>query len=118
MHGLHDLTGNDVKSLKGESLISFRTINTMKELTLYCDLLLCGSPSLFSYILFFFFIIIIIIIIWMRRIITKTDVHSMTHTSPTMHIITYPPPRPQTLSLFHPYLIIPLSGTQTEIKFT
>ena len=63
MHGLHDLTENDVKSLKGESLISFRTIDTMKELTLYCDLLLCGSPSLFSCILFVCFIIIVIVII-------------------------------------------------------
>ena len=54
MHGLHDLTGNDDKSLKGESLVcfNFRTINTMKQLTLYCDLLLRGSPSLFSCILF------------------------------------------------------------------
>ena len=59
MHGLHDLTGNDDKSLKGESLVcfNFRTINTMKQRTLYCDLLLRGSPSLFSCILFgcFFF---------------------------------------------------------------
>ena len=54
MHGLHDLTGNDDKSLKRESLVcfNFRTINTMKQLTLYCDLLLRGSPSLFSCILF------------------------------------------------------------------
>ena len=47
MHRLHDLTGNDDKSLKGESLVcfNFRTINTMKQLTLYYDLLLRGSPS-------------------------------------------------------------------------
>ena len=80
MHGLHDLTGNDDKSLKGESLVcfDFRNINTMKQRTLYCDLLLRGSPSLFSCILFgcsFFFF-------GMSSIITKTDVHSMTHTSP------------------------------------
>ena len=59
MHGLHDLTGNDNKSLKGESFFCFncRKINTMKQLTLYFDLLLRGSPSLFSFILFgcFFF---------------------------------------------------------------
>ena len=59
MHGLHDLTGNDDKSLKGESFVCFncRKINTMKQLTLYFDLLLRGSPSLFSFILFgcFFF---------------------------------------------------------------
>ena len=60
MHGLHDLTGNDDKSLKGESLVcfNFRTINTIKQLKLYCDLLLGGSSSLFSCILFnclFFF---------------------------------------------------------------
>ena len=61
MHGLHDLPGNDDNSLKGESLVcfNFRTINTMKQLTLYCDLLLRRSPSLFSCILFnclFFFL--------------------------------------------------------------
>ena len=99
MHGLHDLTGNDDKSLKGESLVcfNFRTINTMKQLTLYCDLLLRGSPSLFSCILFnclFFFF-------GMR---SKTDVHSMIHTSPPILSLT-PTPQPQTLSLFHPYLI-------------
>lgn len=59
MHGLHDLTGNDDKSLKGESFVCFncRKINTMKQITLYFDLLLRGSPSLFSFILFgcFFF---------------------------------------------------------------
>ena len=54
MHGLHDLTGNDDKNLKGESFVCFdcRKINTMKQLTLYFDLLLRGSPSLFSFILF------------------------------------------------------------------
>ena len=61
MHGLHDLTGNDDKSLKGESFVYFncRKINTMKQLTLYFDLLLSGSPSLFSFILFgwFFFLL-------------------------------------------------------------
>ena len=43
----------------------------MKQLTLYCNLLLRGSSSLFSCILFvcFFF--------GMRRIKTKTDVHSI-----------------------------------------
>ena len=59
MHGLHDLTGNDDKSLKGESFVCFnrRKINTMKQLTLYFVLLLRSSPSLFSFILFgcFFF---------------------------------------------------------------
>ena len=104
MHGLHDLTGNDDKSLKGESLVcfNFRTINTMKQRTLYCDLLLRGSPSLFSCILFgcFFFFFFFGI----RSIITKTDVHSMTHTSPLILSPT-PTPRPQTLSLFHRYLI-------------
>ena len=100
MHGLHDLTGNDDKSLKGESLVcfNFRTINTMKQLTLYCDLLLRGSPSLFSCILF------ILLFFGMRSIITKTNVHSMIHTSPPILSPT-PTPRPQTLSLFHPYLI-------------
>ena len=100
MHGLHDLTGNDDKSLKGESLVcfNFRTINTMKQLTLYCDLLLRGSPSLFSCILFVLFFF------GMRSIITKTNVHSMIHTSPSILSPT-PTPRPQTLSLFHPYLI-------------
>ena len=99
MHGLHDLTGNDDKSLKGESFVCFnrRKINTMKQLTLYFVLLLRGSPSLFSCILFgcsFIF--------GMSSIITKTDVHSMTHTSP---LILSPTPtlRPQALSLFHPY---------------
>ena len=83
MHRLHDLTGNDDKSLKGESLVcfNFRTINTMKQLTLYCDLLLRGSPSLFSCIWFgwFFFFF------GMRIIIAMTDVHSMTHTSPLIY---------------------------------
>ena len=57
MHGLHDLTGNDDKSLKGESLVcfNFRTINTIKQLPLYCDLLFRGSPSSFSCISFLFF---------------------------------------------------------------
>ena len=109
MHGLHDLTGNDDKSLKGESLVcfNFRAINTMKQRTLYCDLLLRGSPSLFSCILFncFFF--------GMRSIITKTDVRdSLTHTSPLL-LSPIPTPRPQTLSLFHP-LIITLSDMRVE----
>ena len=54
MHGLHDLTGNDDKSLKGESFVCFncRKINTMKQITLYFDPLLRGSRSLFSFILF------------------------------------------------------------------
>ena len=105
MHGLHDLTRNDDKSLKGELLVCFyfRTISIMKQLTLYCDLLLRGSPSLFSCILFgcFFFFFFFF---GMRSIITKTDVHSMTHTSPLILSPTLTP-RPQTLSLFHPYLI-------------
>ena len=82
----------------------------MIQRILYCDLLLRGSPSLSSCILFVCFLFVFFGI---RSIITKTDVHSMTNTSPTMHIITYPPsppprPRPQTLSLFRPYLIITL----------
>ena len=107
MHGLHDLTGNDDKSLKGESLVcfNFRTINTMKQRTLYCDLLLRGSPSLFSCILFGRFFVLFF---GMRSIITKTDVRdSLTHTSPLL-LSPIPTPRPQTLSLFHPYLIITL----------
>ena len=48
MHGPHDLTRNDDKSLKGESLVLFP-----------CILFVC----------FFLF--------GMRRIITKTDVHSI-----------------------------------------
>ena len=112
MHGRHDLTGNDDKSLKGESLVcfNFRTINTMKQRTLYCDLLLRGSPSLFSCILFGSFFV------WffgMRSIITKTDVRdSLTHTSPLL-LSPIPTPRPQTLSLFH-RLIITLSDMKVE----
>ena len=107
MHGLHDLTGNDDKSLKGESLVcfNFRTINTMKQRTLYCDLLLRGSPSLFSCI---FFNCFFCVFFGMRSAITKTDVHSMTHTSPLILSPTLIP-QLQTLSLFHPYLIITLS---------
>ena len=113
MHGLHDLTGNDDKSLKGESLLcfNFRTINTMKQLTLCCDLLLRGSPSLFSCILFNCFFVFFF---GMRSVITKTDVHSMTHTSPLILSPT-PTPRPQTLSPFHPYVInISLSYMRVE----
>ena len=114
MHGLHDLTGNDDKSLKGESLVcfNFRTINTMKQRTLYCDLLLRGSPSLFSCILFGVFLFCFS---GMCSIITKTDVRdSLTHTSPLL-LSPIPTPRPQTLSLFHPYLInITLSYTRVE----
>ena len=112
MHGLHDLTGNDDKSLKGESLVcfNFRTINTMKQRTLYCDLLLRGSPSLFSCILFGSFFVLFF---GMRSIITKTDVRdSLTHTSPLL-LSPIPTPRPQTLSLFHP-LIITLSDMRVE----
>ena len=112
MHGLHDLTGNDDKSLKGESLVcfNFRTINTMKQRTLYCDLLLRGSPSLFSCILFGRFFVLFF---GMRSIITKTDVRdSLTHTSPLL-LSPIPTPRPQTLSLFHP-LIITLSDMKVE----
>ena len=115
MHGLHDLTGNDDKSLKGESFVCFnrRKINTMKQLTLYFVILLRGSPSLFSFILFgcFFFLFFFF---GMRSIITMTDVHSMIHTSPPI-LSPIPTPRPQTLSLFHPYLInITLSYTRVE----
>ena len=112
MHGLHDLTGNDDKSLKGESLVcfNFRTINTMKQRTLYCDLLLRGSPSLFSCILFGRFFVSFF---GMRSIITKTDVRdSLTHTSPLL-LSPIPTPRPQTLSLFH-RLIITLSDMKVE----
>ena len=84
MHGLHDLTGNDDKSLKGESFVCFnrRKINTMKQLTLYFVLLLRGSPSLFSFILFGCFFFFLFFFFGMRSIITMTDVHSMTHTGP------------------------------------
>ena len=112
MHGRHDLTGNDDKSLKGESLVcfNFRTINTMKQRTLYCDLLLRGSPSLFSCILFGSFFVSFF---GMRSIITKTDVRdSLTHTSPLL-LSPIPTPRPQTLSLFH-RLIITLSDMKVE----
>ena len=115
MHGLHDLTGNDDKNLKGESFVCFncRKINTMKQLTLYFDLLLRGSPSLFSFILFgcccFF-----LFLFGMRSIITMTDVLSMTHTG-LLRLSSTPTPRPQTLSLFHPYLInITLSYMRVE----
>ena len=66
MHGLHDLTGNDDKSLKGESFVCFncRKINTMKQLTLYFDLLLRGSPSLFSFILFGCFFFFFFFLFW------------------------------------------------------
>ena len=74
MHRLHDLTGNDDKSLKGESLVcfNFRTINTMKQLTLYCDLLLPGSPSLFSFVLFncFFFFFLECVVLQLRQMST------------------------------------------------
>ena len=112
MHGLHDLTGNDDKSLKGESLVcfNFRTINTMKQRTLYCDLLLRGSPSLFSCILFGRFFVLFF---GMRSIITKTDVRdSLTHTNPLL-LSPIPTPRPQILSLFH-RLIITLSDMKVE----
>ena len=112
MHGLHDLTGNDDKSLKGESLVcfNFRTINTMKQRIWYCDLLLRGSPSLFSSILFGGFFVLFF---GMRSIITKTDVRdSLTHTSPLL-LSPIPTPRPQTLSLFH-RLIITLSDMKVE----
>ena len=110
MHGLHDLTGNDDKSLKGESFVCFncRKINTMKQLTLYFVLLLRGSPSLFPLfcLAVFFF--------GMRSIITMTDVHSMTHTGPP-RLSSTPTPRPQTLSLIHQYLIhITLSYIRVE----
>ena len=116
MHRLHDLTGNDDKSLKGESLVcfNFRTINEMKQLILYCDLLLRLSLFCFPvfclavFFVFFFFLNCAV------SIITKTDVHSMTHAIPLILSPT-PTPRPQTLSLFHPYLInITLSYTRVE----
>ena len=115
MHGLHDLTGNDDKSLKGESFVCFncRKINTMKQITLYFDPLLRGSPSLFSFILFgcFFFFLFFF---GMRSIITMTAVHSMTHTGP-LRLCSTPTPRPQTLSLIHQYLIhITLSYIRVE----
>ena len=90
----HDLTGNDDKSLKGESFVCFnrRKINTMKQLTLYFVILLRGSPSLFSFILFgcFFFLFFF----GMRSIITMTDVHYMTHTGPP-RLSSTRTPRPQ-----------------------
>ena len=118
MHRLHDLTGNDDKSLKGESLVcfNFRTINSMKQLTLYYDLFVarlslfcfpvfCLDVFLFCFVFFFF---------KTCSIITKADVHSITHTIPLLLSPT-PTPRPQTLSLFHPYLInITLSYTRVE----
>ena len=118
MHGLHDLTGNDDKSLKGESLVcfNFRTLNTMKQLTLYCDLLLRGSPSFvfLCFVWLFFCFVLFCFVFETCSIITKTDVHSMTHTIPLILSPT-PTPRPQTLSLFHPYLInITLSYTRVE----
>ena len=83
----------------------------MKQRTLYCDLLLRGSPSLFSCILFGRFFVLFF---GMRSIITKTDVHSMIHTSP-LTLSPTPTPRPQALSFFHPYLInIPLSYMRVE----
>ena len=114
MHGLHDLTGNDDKSLKGESLVcfNFRTINKMKQLILYCDILLrlyLFCFPVFCLAFFFFFFLKCAV-----SIITKTDVHSMTHTIPLILSPT-PTPRPQTLSLFHPYLInITLSYMRVE----
>ena len=111
MHGLHDLTGNDDKNLKGESFVCFncRKINTMKQLTMYFDLLLRGSLCfpLFCLAVFFF-------LFGMRSIITMTDVLSMTHTG-LLRLSSTPTPRPQTLSLFHPYLInITLSYIRVE----
>ena len=96
MHGLHDLTGNDDKSLKGESFVCFnrRKINTMKQLTLYFVLLLRGSPSLFSFILFGCFFFSFFFFFGMRSIITMTDVHSMTHTG-SPRLSSTPTPRPQ-----------------------
>ena len=118
MHGLHDLTGNDDKSLKGESFVCFncRKIDTMKQITLYFDPLLRGSPSLFSFILFgcFFFFFFLFFFFGMRSIITMTAVYSMTHTGP-LRLSSTPTPRPQTLSLIHQYLIhITLSYIRVE----
>ena len=62
MHGLHDLTGNDNKSLKVESLVcfNFRTINTMKQRTLYGDFLLRGSdPLCFPVVCLAFFFLVL-----------------------------------------------------------
>ena len=82
----------------------------MKQRTLYCDLLLRGSPSLFPV----FCLSVFLFVFGMRSIITKTDVHSMTHTSP-LTLSPTPTPRPQTLSLFYPYLInITLSYIRVE----
>ena len=82
----------------------------MKQRTLYCDLLLRGSPSLFPV----FCLSVFLFVFGMRSIITKTDVHSMTHTSP-LTLSPTPTPRPQTLSFFHPYLInITLSYMRVE----
>ena len=59
MHGLHDLTGNDDKSLKGESFVcsNCRKINTMKQLTLYFVFCCAALPlcfPLFCLAVFFF----------------------------------------------------------------
>ena len=50
MHGLHDLTGNDDKSLKGESFVCFncRKINIMKQLTLYFVFCRAALPLSYS----------------------------------------------------------------------
>ena len=69
MHGLHDLTGNDDKSLKGESLVcfNFRTLNTMKQLTLYCDLLLRGSPSFVFLCFVWLFFVLFCFVLFLKR---------------------------------------------------
>ena len=104
MHGLHDLTGNDDKNLKGESFVCFncRKINTMKQLTLYFDLLLRGSPSLFSFILFgcccFFFFSFFF---WNAQHYNYD--RCALHDTDLLRLSSTPTPRPQTLSLFHPF---------------
>ena len=118
MHGLHDLTGNDDKSLKGESFVCFncRKINIMKQLTLYFVFCRAALPlcfPLFCLAVFFFFLFFFF---GMRSIITMTDVHSMTHTGPP-RLSSTPTPRPQTLSLIHQYLFhITLSYIRVEKK--
>ena len=96
MHGLHDLTEND----DNVSLFSERLIH---ENSLLCTVIFCCAalPLCFPvFCLASFFL-------GMRSIITMTDVHSMTHTSP---LISSPTPTPNLKpSLFHPYLIITLS---------
>ena len=104
MHGLHDLTGNEDKKLKGESII----VNLFSERLIQWNSLLCAVifcctalPLCFPVFCFSFF--------GMGSIITKTNVHSMTHTIP---LILSPTPNswtsnPLTLSsVFDYYTLI------------